>query len=173
MTIYYSTYKNPLPFSDFIATEVLDRENYIIEQVQEWMKKYDFNMESKYVWVSPNPNIAARYNVEVKDWNNLEKIKEYIDDLYKYDSNKQGFIIPESEDGDDGFIFVLNKSNTMQESNEKVFGDVAFGDEKTGAQFYGSDITIEQDTKRESEFWNEPIIQEVFKELHPDWFEEI
>lgn len=95
MTIYYSTHKTPFPFTDFIATEILDRENHTIDEVQGWMKKYNFNMDSKYVWVSPNPNIAARYKMEVKDWNNLEKIKEYINDLYKYDSTKQGFLIIE------------------------------------------------------------------------------
>ncbi|MEA3296145.1 MAG: hypothetical protein U9Q27_03355 [Patescibacteria group bacterium] len=29
---------------------------------------------------------------------------------------------------------------------------------------------MDWDCQRESDFWNKPIVQEAFKELHPDWF---
>ena len=29
---------------------------------------------------------------------------------------------------------------------------------------------MDWDCQRESEFWKQPIVQEAFKELHPDWF---
>lgn len=30
---------------------------------------------------------------------------------------------------------------------------------------------MDWDCQKESEFWEQPIVQEAFKELHPDWFE--
>lgn len=30
---------------------------------------------------------------------------------------------------------------------------------------------MDWDCQQETEFWDSPIVQEVFKELHPDWFE--
>ena len=31
---------------------------------------------------------------------------------------------------------------------------------------------MDWDCQRESEFWNSPVVQEAFKELHPEWFKE-
>ena len=31
---------------------------------------------------------------------------------------------------------------------------------------------MDWDCQQDSRYWNHPLIQDVFKELHPDWFEE-
>lgn len=31
---------------------------------------------------------------------------------------------------------------------------------------------MDWDCQKESDYWDKPIIQEIFKELHPDWFED-
>lgn len=32
---------------------------------------------------------------------------------------------------------------------------------------------MDWDCQKESEFWEKPIVQEAFKEIHPDWFDKL
>ena len=95
----------------FIDIEVIERENYEIDDVNEWIEKYNITDNTDIIWVSTLPYIAVRYEMESGDWDNAEEI--YNNDPSKYDiqilDSTQGFIITESDDGDDGFLFVFNR----------------------------------------------------------------
>lgn len=106
--MYYTTSK-PISLSEFIEIEVEDRENYDIDDVNEWIEKYNIKSDAKLLWVAKKPWIAARYQMLVEDWDNAEDI--YNNSPEDYDilsiSGKKGEIIIESDDGDDGFIMIL------------------------------------------------------------------
>lgn len=106
--LYYTTSK-PISLSEFIEIEVEDRENYDIDDVNEWIEKYNIKSDAKLLWVAKKPWIAARYQMLVEDWDKAEDI--YNNSPEDYDilsiSGKKGEIIIESDDGDDGFIMIL------------------------------------------------------------------
>lgn len=106
---YYTT-SDVMTIDDFIEIEVDERENYDIEDVNEWIEKYNIDSNSKIIWVALEPHIAARYQMLAEDWDNAEKI--YKENPHDYDveiiDSNDGFLIPETDDGDLGFIFVYN-----------------------------------------------------------------
>lgn len=104
---YYTT-SRPMTINDFIDIEVDDRGNYDIDDVNEWINKYNIQPNTKIIWVALEPYIAARYEMDVEDWDNAENIyNENPNDFnVKIIDSKDGFLIPETDDGDDGFIFV-------------------------------------------------------------------
>ena len=109
-TLYYTT-SWIMNINKFIDIEVIERENYEIDDVNEWIEKYNITDNTDIIWVSTLPYIAVRYEMESGDWDNAEEI--YNNDPSKYDiqilDSTQGFIITESDDGDDGFLFVFNR----------------------------------------------------------------
>lgn len=107
-TDYYTT-AEPMSIDDFIEIEVEDRENYDIDDVNEWISKYKIESDTKLLWVATTPHIAARYQMPAEDWDNAKEIYEENPDDYKVEtvSSKSGTIIEESDDGDDGFVFIL------------------------------------------------------------------
>lgn len=50
--------------------------------------------------------VANKYNLFADEWDTAEKIPEDEMTVYEF-SSKRGFIIPESNDGDDGVLYVL------------------------------------------------------------------
>lgn len=108
--LYYST-SIPISISHFIELEVEERENYDIDEVNEWINKYNINDSTKLIWVSDKPYIAARYSMPAENWDNAEEIYNRNKNNYElntYTSN-DGIIIQESNDGDDGYLMILNK----------------------------------------------------------------
>lgn len=110
--VFYTT-SRPMSLSEFIELEVKDRQNYSRSEVNVWIRKYGLDGSSRLLWVSPKPYIAARYEMSVEDWDDAERI---------YNKNKEefgvlevkgsdGFIIKESGDGDDGFLFVVKRGD--------------------------------------------------------------
>jgi len=107
-TNYYTT-AEPMTIDDFIEIEVEDRGNYDIDDVNEWIDKYKIESDTELLWVAASPHIAARYQMPAEDWDNAKEIYEKNPGEYNVRtvSSKTGTIIEESDDGDDGFIFVL------------------------------------------------------------------
>jgi hypothetical protein len=105
---YYTT-SIPMKINDFIDIEVEERENYDIEDVNDWIKKYKIDTNDDLIWVALEPHIAARYQMGAEDWDNAKEIYEENPGRFDIETinSKRGFIIPETDDGDDGFIFVF------------------------------------------------------------------
>jgi len=93
-SVYYNSHGHTMLFSEFIELEVEDRENYEMSDIEEWMQKYNITMNSECIWVTEDKNIAKSYH-----FNNEH------DTVVEIDSSL-GFIIPESDDGDNGFLFI-------------------------------------------------------------------
>ncbi len=105
--VYYTT-SSPMTIDEFIEIEVEERENYDIDDVNEWIVKYNIKPNTKIIWVALLPHIAARYEMGAEYWDDAEEI--YNENPYDFNvkiiSPNDGFLIPESDDGDEGFIFV-------------------------------------------------------------------
>ncbi len=111
LNVYYTS-TNPvygkITFNQFIETEVEERGNYTEADVQRWIIKYNLFPNDKVIWVSPKKWVANRYNLLAEEWDTAENVPEAEMSVYeiRYD---EGFIIPESDDGDEGYIFVYKK----------------------------------------------------------------
>jgi hypothetical protein len=103
---YYTSAK-PVRFRDIVDTEV-ERGNCTHDQANHWKKKYGIDDQDKAVWVSPKKWVANSYNLSSDEKATAEKIPENEMDIRSIPSSK-GFIIKESDDGDDGYIFVFRK----------------------------------------------------------------
>lgn len=89
---YYTT-SGAMYFWEFIEIEVYERDNYTLAEVLQWRDKYGIKDETAVMWVSPEPSIALSY--------------QPADEPTEIQST-EGFIIPESDDGNNGFLFILN-----------------------------------------------------------------
>lgn len=104
--IYYSSVPSPFEFNEFMKLEVSERQNYTEEQVQEWINKYNLKTDALVIWVSDIKWVANRYNLSADEWDTADQVPENKMDVYEY-SSKKGYIIPESDDGENGFLFVF------------------------------------------------------------------
>lgn len=110
---YYTT-GNVYYFEEFIRDQVSDDEDdglYDPEFVQEWIEKYNIKDSDEVVWVALEPHIAARYQMIGEEWDDAKEIYEKNPDDYNVRTIKadEGRIIVESDDGDDGYLFIYNK----------------------------------------------------------------
>ena len=107
---YYTT-SFPMYFSEFLEIEVDERENYDLEDIEDWKSKYNLKNDDLVLWVTPKPYIAARYQMPSEDWDMAEQI--YNDNPNDYgveEVEENGVIIEESDDGDDGYLMIVNKN---------------------------------------------------------------
>lgn len=106
--IYYfsaSNYnKETMRFIDFIETECFERGNYNKNDIIYISQKYNLLLSRKVRWVVLNAEALVPYcDFEYrKDKNGTEYKWAPID----FVSNEDGFIIPETDDGNGGFLFV-------------------------------------------------------------------
>jgi len=98
-TIYYSSHGQTMKFSQFIELEVEDRQNYEMDDVQEWIDKYNIKDTDDCIWITPDKKVALNYSK-----------MNYSKDLTVYKINgNNGVLIEESDDGDDGYLFIFKK----------------------------------------------------------------
>ena len=114
--MYYTSAK-PVSFHQLVETEVDDRGNYTHEQVNHWKKKYKIDDHDMAVWVSPKKWVANSYNLSSDEKEEAKNIPESEMDITGIDSSK-GFIIKESDDGDEGYIFVFNRGILASEDDK-------------------------------------------------------
>jgi hypothetical protein len=114
--VYYNSHGEYAPFHEIRELEVYDRENYTPDEFEKWQKKYEITDGDMCIWVTKSKKQAYTYLLpaqyhddimgmdewEVKKWIDEEGIEEELHEI----DDKDGFIIPESDDGDDGFLFV-------------------------------------------------------------------
>jgi lipopolysaccharide assembly outer membrane protein LptD (OstA) len=96
---YYNSHGYTMTWKHMKELEVYERGNYKPEEVKQWEKKYNIKDTDKCIWVTKNKRDVKRY---------LEYDNDSSNNPISFE-RKQGFIIPESNDGDGGFLFVLKK----------------------------------------------------------------
>lgn len=106
---YYTT-SRPMTIAQFIELEVNERNNYDLDDVKSWIEQYNITESDQLLWVTTKPHIAARYSMDAEDWENAEEIYNQNPEAFNVSViNDEGVLVSESDDGDDGFIFLLSK----------------------------------------------------------------
>jgi len=115
--IYYTTSHNQT-LAEFIETEVKDRENYTKKEIREWKKKYHLTNDTVLIWVALYKWRAFSYLLGAEEMEGAENLSE--NEMYDVEEIKteDGYIIPESDDGDDGFIFIYHNQEHKNEDKE-------------------------------------------------------
>ena len=126
---YYNSHGTTMSLSEFYEIEIKERKNYTKEEFNQWLEKYDilpiYIKDSECIWVVKNIRDVYQYILPAsyykklktaKTKKDIEKlfIEEFGDDglytmndYFTYSSN-EGVLIEESNDGDGGFLFILN-----------------------------------------------------------------
>uniref|UniRef100_A0A6M3XIG7 Defence against restriction A C-terminal domain-containing protein n=1 Tax=viral metagenome TaxID=1070528 RepID=A0A6M3XIG7_9ZZZZ len=109
-----------MTMKQFIETEIKERGNYTHAEVQNWIRKYNISENDLAIWVSPKKWVANRYNLLAEEWDKAEKVPESEMSVYEIKGN-EGFIIPESDDGDEGYLFVFKRimNHVIRESGNQ------------------------------------------------------
>ena len=114
--MYYNSHGNDMLVRTFINVEVKERGNTELETVKQWMKAYDFSAHDRCIWVTKTKKEAVVYSVNAGDREDVlilqeDEVAQFcklegIEEPYEY-TEEQGYIIPESDDGDGGFLFIF------------------------------------------------------------------
>ena len=113
---YYNSHGNYSTFAEIRDIEVDERDNYPMEMFNEWQEKYNIKDDDKVIWVTNNKKRAYSYLLPPDYYDSILNMsdrqikkalsREGYDDSISEINEKDGFIIPESDDGDNGFLFV-------------------------------------------------------------------
>jgi len=117
--IYYNSHGETMLVSDFIEIEIEERDNYELDDVYEWMEKYDFDGSDYCIWVTKNKRDVYKYILPTDYYDRIENGEDIQElmyeefgandvDIFEYPESS-GTIIEETDDGDGGFLFILNK----------------------------------------------------------------
>ena len=90
---WYNSHGKPMTMEEFIELEVYERENYTIDEVKEWMDKYNIDYDDYVIWVTDYDNCNSMY---CERGYGTEPIEINPRD-----------IIVESYDGDYGYLAVI------------------------------------------------------------------
>jgi hypothetical protein len=121
---WYNSHGESYSFEDFIDVEVNERENYTKEDVNGWAKKYKIKNSDNVIWVTADKYIANSYNLAAEEYGNRYSIPDKELNVVEIDGEK-GFIIPESNDGDEGYLFVYrNLPNVSFQKSGKTLDDL-------------------------------------------------
>lgn len=127
---YYNSHGNSMDWSEFVEIEVRERKNYPMREVRKWEKKYNIKPETPVIWVTKTPNEALYYMTLAQSHSDIKMLstKEFEEkwnvstsDLHEF-TPEDGYLIPESEDGDGGYLMVLfnhtyKKGGLVREQN--------------------------------------------------------
>lgn len=154
---YFNSHGKDYSFAEFKDIEVGDRENFEPDLIDEITKKYNLKDDDRVIWVTPDKRMAHRYNLASSEWDKIQDIPNEELEAVEF-SDKDGFIIPETDDGDNGFLMVLKKPDEKKPEDipgkdplkdirkdirikiddDKVL-DIKNRIEKTGGEFAGID----------------------------------
>jgi len=116
---YYNSHGVVMPWKSAKELE-LERDNYTLEEFEQWERIYGLKDSSPVIWITPDPLVAGSYAVE-PEWlaryhnESAEKQKEMAHgvDIYEITGSRNQ-IISESFDGDDGYLMVLSPGFGIQ-----------------------------------------------------------
>ena len=111
---YYNSHGIPMVWPDFVDLEV-ERGNNTRKKLKALQDKYKIGNSHKVIWVTENPMIALSYEAEAESRNYCDKLTlEQFEEKYEVDASslakfteEDGYLIPETNDGDEGFLMVL------------------------------------------------------------------
>jgi len=160
--VYYNSHGNSIPFYQFIETEVEERENYNLRDVNKWKKKYKIKDDSEVIWVTPNKVKAQSYMTFANSYDELMNAKsdKEVENILRQDlgmdaniepfafTESEGIIIPESDDGDDGVLMVLN-TPAINETIEFNRNDLTKAYDKSWQRTQGFDLGLIKQAIRE------------------------
>ena len=113
---YYNSHGFSMPWTEMVQIEI-GRGNYTKREFNNWAKKYNIKPNDNVIWVTSNKNIAVSYTAPSSDYEKIlsmsdSQLDNYIIsqgiNLNEY-TQKDGNLINESDDGDDGYILLLSK----------------------------------------------------------------
>lgn len=128
--IYYNSHGHADTFANIREVEVEERGNYTNEDFDSWAKEYGIQPEDKVIWVTPDKKQVVTYMAESEHYDkimgmNEKQLEKYISKLEETPvefTDEQGVLIKESNDGDNGFLFVI-KDNKKAKGGEISFTD--------------------------------------------------
>lgn len=124
---YFNSHGELALWSEIKELEVKERKNYTNKDFKEWEKKYGIKPDDQVIWVTPDKKGAVTYMASAEEHDailgmNEEELATFIKDNNLGDvaefSGDEGVIIKESDDGDNGFLFVIK--NTQQNDTNNV-----------------------------------------------------
>lgn len=112
---YYSLFNEVFLFREFIQQHVTVEKNFSIEEIEEWMRKYDFDEFAYVMWISEEK--ANRIDIDKDAYQHKEFIfknrafkSTYFDENAK--TNK-GQIIRESDIGGGIYLYLFDKNKNQ------------------------------------------------------------
>jgi hypothetical protein len=111
----YSSHGCTSSWSEIRDIEVYDRGNYTPKEVKRWEKKYGLKPDTQVVWITESKRYAVSYDAWASEYEKIMGMSDadlaaYIesgkaDEPETFDLNN-GRIIVESNDGDEGYLFI-------------------------------------------------------------------
>ena len=107
-----------ITWKDMKDIEERERGNYTRKQFRSWEKKYKISDDDLVIWVTPNKNMAYTYDepaghrekilaMKDEELSELGEVSEYL--------SSEGILILESDDGDDGYLYVFHNTGKEEE----------------------------------------------------------
>jgi hypothetical protein len=151
--VYYTSSAHTMTLKQFIETEVQERGNYSLQDVKAWQQKYKISNTARMIWVSPKKWVANRYNLPADEWDEAENVPESEMSVYKIKAS-EGTLIIESDDGDEGFLFVFNtqKPNIIAEPAGEGAGQYQV--KKSGGEMEVREDDLFKDDKEDCKQWD-------------------
>ena len=120
---YYNTHGEFHTLKEFFDLEIKDRHNYEVEDLLEWMSKYALTPNTRVIWVTPDKKTAISYESGMKE----SQLSQY--------SSKDGTIILESDDGDNGYLYYYYEEYRLQCEKWKEIDSIDKSQYKTLDEF--------------------------------------
>jgi len=121
---YYNSHGYFMTIKDLYNIEVIERENYSDEYFKSIMNNYNLNFDDNCIWVTDNIKNVISYILPASYYNEIMSSETYdeLNNIVKKDTGsdisnlnifeyteKDGIIIKEFDDGDNGYLLVLKK----------------------------------------------------------------
>lgn len=110
--MYYNSHGHPMYFGEFIELEVESRENYEMEEIEQWKRKYNISNDTECIWITRDEETAYTYHDDYL--NNYPFQKNVVKKI----NPDAGFLIPESDDGDNGFLMIIKNNDILYDAKK-------------------------------------------------------
>ena len=128
--IGYSSHGEFCTWAEMKETEVDERGNYTKADVHKWERKYKLKDDSQVIWITRSRRMAYAYAALAGQYDEImalpeEQLEDYVEEhelgeLSEFNL-EDGVLIPESDDGDNGFIFIWRPADARSHEPELDF----------------------------------------------------
>ena len=123
INFYYNSHGETMTWNDFKEIEVEERGNYDEEDILKLENKYDIKSDDDGIWVTKDKKDCLKYVLpssyydDIENSDNVQDLDSIlrdndindIDDIIHTYSSYDGFILNETDDGDNGYLFIFYK----------------------------------------------------------------